>query len=122
NELQKHGVVLAGKVNPYHAIPEFIAASTDVGDISWNVPTGQIYVTSYAMGTNPHSWQLVAQGKSSVAHKGMLLAGKVIAASAIEVMQNPELIQKAKDEHKEQLAGEEYKSLIPADRKPAPVQ
>lgn len=114
--LKKRNIVLADTIVPYNPVPDFIAASTDVGDVSWNVPTGQIYVTSYAYGTSPHSWQLVAQGKSSVAHKGTLLAGKVIAASAIEVMQNPELIQKAKAEHQEQLAGEKYRSLIPLER------
>lgn len=115
---EKNKVVLANTVNPYNMEPEFIAASTDVGDTSWHVPTGQIYVTSFAHGTTLHSWQSVAQGKSSIAHKGMLLAGKVMAASAIETMQNPELIQKAKDEQQEQLGGEEYRSLIPEERKP----
>ncbi|MED4225578.1 M20 family metallopeptidase [Neobacillus cucumis] len=119
--LQKKNKVLADNVNPYNVEPDFLAASTDVGDVSWIVPTGQVYVTSFAYGTPNHSWQLVAQGKSSVAHKGMLLAGKVIAASAIEVLQDPELVQKAKVEHQEQLAGEEYRSLIPPERKPEPV-
>ncbi|MFP3125896.1 M20 family metallopeptidase [Ectobacillus funiculus] len=120
--LRKSNRVLSDTINSYNKKPDFIAASTDVGDVSWLVPTGQVYVNTFAFGTLPHSWQLVAQGKSSIAHKGILLAGKVIAASAIEVMQNPELIQKAKDEHKEQLEGEVYKSLIPAETKPASVR
>jgi aminobenzoyl-glutamate utilization protein B len=120
--LRKSSKVLSDTINPYNINPDFIAASTDVGDVSWIVPTGQIYVTTFAFGTSPHSWQLVAQGKSSIANKGMLLAGKVIAASVIEAMQNPELIQKAKDEHKEQLGGEMYRSLIPLETKPVPIK
>ncbi|MFP3125895.1 M20 family metallopeptidase [Ectobacillus funiculus] len=119
---KKSGKVISETVNPYSVETGFLAGSTDVGDVSWLVPTGQIYVTTCAFGSPFHSWQLVAQGKSSIAHKGMLLAGKVIAASAIEVMQNPELIQKAKDEHKEQLEGKVYKSLIPAETKPKPLK
>ncbi|MFD6210118.1 MULTISPECIES: hypothetical protein [unclassified Peribacillus] len=117
-----NGKVLSDKVNEYLLEPDFIAASTDVGDVSWIVPTGQIYVTTCAFRTQPHTWQLVAQGKTSIAHKGMLLAGKVIASSAIEVMQNTELIKKAKAEHKKQLGGEEYESLIPLGVKPAPIR
>ncbi|MFJ7512608.1 M20 family metallopeptidase [Peribacillus simplex] len=118
----KKGKELSDKINEYLFEPDFIAASTDVGDVSWIVPTGQIYVTTCAFGTQPHSWQLVAQGRSSIAHKGMLLAGKVIAASAIETMQNPELIEKAKAEHKKQLGGEVYQSLIPLGVKPSSIK
>nr|WP_275984180.1 amidohydrolase [Paenibacillus hamazuiensis] len=117
-----NGKVLSDKINPYSVEPDFLHASTDVGDVSWMVPTGQIYVTTCAYGTPVHSWQMVAQGKSSVAHKGLLLAGKVMAASAIEMMQNPELIEKAKAEHKQQLEGEVYVSLLPAEAKPAPIR
>ncbi|MED4225579.1 M20 family metallopeptidase [Neobacillus cucumis] len=112
------GKTISETVKPYSVETGFLAGSTDVGDISWLVPTGQIYVTTCAFATPFHSWQLVAQGKSSIAHKGMLLAGKVIAASAIEVMQNPELIQRAKEEHQKQLDGEVYSSLIPPESKP----
>lgn len=119
---KQEGKVLSVKVNAYSEEPGFIPASTDVGDVSWVVPTGQIYVTTCAFGTPFHSWQLVAQGKSSIAHKGMLLAGKVMAASALTAMKNPEWIEKAKAEHQRQLDGEVYKSLIPVGTKPAPLK
>ncbi|MCR8634330.1 hypothetical protein [Paenibacillus radicis (ex Xue et al. 2023)] len=96
--------------------------STDVGDVSWLVPTGQVYVMTCAFRTMPHSWQMVAQGESSIAHKGLLLAGKVMASSAIEAMLNPEIIEKAKAEHKERLEGEVYQSLIPLGTKPTPIR
>lgn len=102
--------------------PIFIPASTDVGDVSWLIPTGQVGATTIANGTPGHSWQLTAQGKSSVAHKGMLLAGKVMAASAIDLILNPEKIEKAKKEHKEQLNGGEYVSLIPNGTIPQPAR
>ncbi|MGM0919607.1 MAG: M20 family metallopeptidase [Bacillota bacterium] len=96
--------------------------STDVGDVSWIIPTAQCTVATAAIGTPMHSWQLVSQGKTSIAHKGMLHAGKVIAATAAEVMRKPDLIEKAKEELKERLGGEAYMCPIPEDVKPAPVK
>ncbi|OMD84033.1 amidohydrolase [Paenibacillus odorifer] len=113
------GRILSEQLQPYSEEQEYVYASTDVGDVSWIVPTGQVYVTTCAYGTQPHSWQLVAQGKSSAAHKGMLLAGKVLAASAIHVLQHPAVIAAAKSELKEQLDGEVYQSLIPPEVQPA---
>ncbi|WP_248930623.1 M20 family metallopeptidase [Paenibacillus hamazuiensis] len=119
---KSNGKVLSEQVNPYSPEPGFLAGSTDVGDVSWIVPTGQVYVTTCAYGTPPHSWQMVTQGKSSIAHKGMLLAGKVLASSAIEAMLNPSIIEQAKAEHKERLGGEAYQSMIPPEAMPAPIR
>lgn len=92
--------------------------STDVGDVSWCVPTAQINTACYSYGAEGHSWQWVAQGKSSIAHKGMKLAGEVLADVAITLHNNPELIEKAKEELKNRLNGKEYECLIPKDVKP----
>ena len=92
--------------------------STDVGDVSWVVPTGQINTACYAFGAGAHSWQWVAQGKSALAHKGMLYAGKVLACAAIELHTHPELIEKAKAEFKQRLGSDSYQCLIPSDVKP----
>lgn len=113
--------VLSEEVNAFTGEIDFINGSTDVGDVSWIVPTGQIYVATCAYGTPGHSWQMVSQGKSSTAHKGMLHAGKVMAASAVRVLENPDLIAAAKAEHRKQLGGAVYKSLIPATAKPSRV-
>lgn len=102
------------------ATPEFKASSTDIGDVSWLVPTARILATTVANGTPGHSWQLVAQGKNSVAHKGMLLAGKVMGAATVDLLLHPEKIEEAKKEHKEKLNGREYASLIPEGMKPQP--
>lgn len=117
----KGGKVIADEIDPFSAEPTFLAGSSDVGDVSWIVPTAQVNVATWAFGTPGHSWQIVSQGKSSIAHKGMLLAGKVMAASAIDVMRNPSLIDEAKVEHATQLSGETYQSLIPAETVPRPI-
>ena len=91
--------------------------STDVGDVSWCVPTGQFNTACFAYGASGHSWQWVAQGKSSVADKGMKYAGRVLCDAAIKLHNNPELIEKAKRELKLKLDGESYKCPIPKDVK-----
>ena len=92
--------------------------STDVGDVSWCVPTGQFNTACFAYGASGHSWQWVAQGKSSVADKGMKYAGRVLCDAAVKLHNNPELIEKAKRELKLKLDGESYKCPIPKDVKP----
>lgn len=93
--------------------------STDVGDVSWVVPTGQVNVNCYAAGTAGHSWQMVAQGKASIAHKGMLTAAKVMACTGVELLTKPELVAKAKEDWVAELDGEVYPNPLPADVKPA---
>ncbi|MCL2565914.1 MAG: M20 family metallopeptidase [Defluviitaleaceae bacterium] len=92
--------------------------STDVGDVSWVVPTGQFSAATWAVGTAGHSWQAVAQGKSSVAHKGMLLAAKVLACTGYEYLTDISLIKEAKDTWLEMLDGETYPNPLPPDLKP----
>ena len=92
--------------------------STDVGDVSWVAPTAQISVACYPQGIPPHSWQLVATGKSSVFHKGIAAAGKILAMTALDVFENPALLEEAKKEHKATLGGEVYESPIPPEVKP----
>jgi aminobenzoyl-glutamate utilization protein B len=65
---------------------------------------------------------MVTQGTSGYAHKGMLQAGKVMAASAVRALTDPSLIAAAKAEHREQLGGESYVPLIPADAMPLRLQ
>lgn len=84
-------------------MPEFSSAitfpgSTDVGDVSWQTPTGQINVVTWPSLCPGHSWQAVAAGKSSVAHKGMLTAGKVLAAAAIDMIDEPSILKPIREE------------------------
>ncbi|MGO4728982.1 M20 family metallopeptidase [Paenibacillus sp. 2KB_22] len=106
-------------VAPYSDEKEtFMGGSTDVADVSWNVPTAQCITTTMAFGTPLHAWQTVAQGKSSFAHKGMLLAAKAMAATAIESILHPEIIKEAQQELRDRLGGEAYECLVPADVQP----
>lgn len=74
------------------------AGSTDVGDVSRQTPTVQIHAATWASGTPGHSWQAVSAGKSGMAHKGMLLAAKVLAATAWDLFEQPELLRAARAE------------------------
>ncbi|TVX94506.1 amidohydrolase [Paenibacillus agilis] len=98
---------------PPHGDEGALAASTDVGDVSWIVPTMQCMTTCWALGTPFHTWQVVSQGTMPIAHKGMLQAGKVLACTAIDAMLNQDIIEQARAEWQERLDGEVYTSLIP---------
>lgn len=92
--------------------------STDVGTVSWVVPTVQIRGATYAVGTPGHSWQLVAQGKLPAAHKGMIHAAKVMASTAVDLLTDPTQIYKAKLDHAERLEGISFTNPIPDDVMP----
>lgn len=109
---------LADTLEPYERKEKGMSVSTDVGDVSWVVPTAQCEVTCFAVGTPFHSWQLVSQGRTSIAHKGMIYASKVIAATAVQLLLKPEKINEIKDEWKQRLNGRPYTSPIPAEVKP----
>ena len=92
--------------------------STDVGDVSWAVPTVQARVATCAMGTPFHTWQLTAQGKEPFAHKGMVHAAKVMAATGRAAILNDVLRAAAKKAHVEHLAAYPYACPIPDDIRP----
>lgn len=108
------------EIIPYVKNREVMQGSTDVGDVSWIVPTAQFFTTCFVAGTPLHTWQLVSQGKTTLAHKGLLNAGKVIAASAVELFDNPHLIDEAKKELLKQV-GDGYKNPLPADLRPSAI-
>jgi aminobenzoyl-glutamate utilization protein B len=112
------GTLLHESVLPPYKAEIVQPGSTDVGDVSWVVPTGQVVTACMALGTPGHSWQIVAQGRMGIGHKGMLYAAKVMAASAMEFMQNPELIRKARAEFDARYAASNYISPIPEGLKP----
>ena len=102
---------------PAYSGTGFVAGSTDVGDVSWQTPASQINVVTWPAGTPAHSWQAVSVGKSSIAHKGMLCAGKVLAATAIDLMESPDILKQAQEEFKKKSAGG-YVCPIEADAVP----
>lgn len=92
--------------------------STDVGDVSWAVPTVQARVATCAIGTPFHTWQLTAQGKSPMAHKGMVHAAKVMAATARLLIETPATLAAAQQAHRRHLARTPYICPIPDDVHP----
>ena len=92
--------------------------STDVGDVSWAVPTVQANVATCAVGTPFHTWQLTAQGKEPFAHKGMIHAAKVMAATARAMILSDELRTSAKKAHAKHLVAFPYECPIPTDVHP----
>lgn len=97
---------------------EISRGSTDVGDVSWVVPTAGFTTACYVPGTPAHSWQAVAAGGTSIGRKGMQLAAKVLAASAWDLFRQPTTITAAKEERQRRLAGRDYEPLIGKDQKP----
>ncbi|GEC93841.1 MULTISPECIES: M20 family metallopeptidase [Brevibacillus] len=100
-------------LNPYDGSKIPLNGSTDVGDVSWITPTAQCTTACYINGSTLHSWQWVSLGATSMAHKGMLHAGKVMASTAIDMLKKPELIEQAKAELKQRLGGQTYVCPIP---------
>ena len=85
-------------VIPYHPGSPYSPGSTDVGDVSWLTPTAQFNTVTWPAGSPGHSWQNVACGKSGIAHKGMLLASKILAGACADLMEKPDLLAQAKAE------------------------
>jgi aminobenzoyl-glutamate utilization protein B len=92
--------------------------STDSSDVSWQVPTASFRAATSVPGTPGHSWQNVACAGSTIGRKGMVLAAKVLALSAAELMTTPKLIEDARKDFDKRRAGHEYRSRLPANQKP----
>ena len=109
---------LADFLVPLDAKRNPLVGSTDVGDVSWVVPTVQVHAPSVAIGTPLHTWQVVAQGKSPHAHKAMVQAAKAMAGLGINALTDPDLIVAAKADLKRRTARTPYVSPLPGDVMP----
>ncbi len=107
------GAVLHNGVVPMSEQRPFMSGSTDVGDVSWAVPTAQVWTACYTFGTPGHSWQLTGQGRLPAAHKGMTQAAKIMAATAVDALLDPALLAKAKADHAARTAATPYVCPIP---------
>lgn len=98
----------------------YAPASTDMGDVSHCVPTAQVEIPSYTIGTANHSWQMTAQTRSSIGHKGMLHAAKSLALCAIKLLEDEDqsLLTEARKEFLVATGGKDYVCPIPPERKP----
>lgn len=115
------GKALADFIVPRDTRREPMIGSTDVGDVSWIVPTVQAHAATIAIGTPGHSWQVTAQGKSPAAHKAMVYVAKVMAATAQDCLTKPDLLSRARADLDARLAASPYHCPIPGDVKP-PLQ
>lgn len=104
DEKSEHGTTpMNNFLIPYWYTEKPRMGSTDVGDVSWLVPTAQINTATYPAQAPGHSWQNVSCGNTSIAHKAMLTAGKVLAATAVDLFEKPEALQAAKDEYEKKM-------------------
>jgi aminobenzoyl-glutamate utilization protein B len=91
---------------------EVTSASTDMGDVSWNVPTVQLSAATFVPGTPGHSWQAVAAGGTSIGAKGMMVAAKGMALMAAELFGNSEHVAKARAEFQQRVGDHKYRSRL----------
>ncbi len=116
------GVPEAGLVTKIRPIgeQEFEGGSTDVGDISWIVPTLHVSVTTAPYEAPWHAWPVVACGGMSIGHKGLIYASKTLAATMVDLFTDPKALSAIQNEFRKQTAGVIYKPYIPEG--PPPVQ
>jgi aminobenzoyl-glutamate utilization protein B len=110
-------VGLETKIEPLRQATQS-TSSNDSGDITWTVPHGRVTFPSNVPGVPAHHWAAATAEATSIAHKGELAGAKVLAASMVDLLANPELLAKAKETFKEEVAGTTYHPLLPPDQKP----
>jgi aminobenzoyl-glutamate utilization protein B len=96
--------------------------STDVADVSWNVPTLHLSVTTAPANTAWHAWPVVACAGTTVGHEGMVYASKALAATAVDLFENANQREVIRKEFEEKTKGITYKGYIPAGPPPVPAQ
>ena len=95
-----------------------ISGSTDVGDVSWTVPTAGLATATWVPGTAAHSWQAVAAGGTTIGNKGMMVAAKTLATTAVDLFNMPDVVRQAWTEH-EESRGDDYVYIpLVGDRDP----
>lgn len=105
-------------VMPYRVEEDGTGGSTDVGDVSWVVPTAGMRAATWVPGTSGHSWQAVAAGGTSIGTKGMIVAAKTMTLTAIDLYKDPSIIKAAREElHRRRGPDFKYTPLI-GDREP----
>ncbi|SFO38590.1 aminobenzoyl-glutamate utilization protein B [Algoriphagus ornithinivorans] len=110
----KPQIGLVSKIEPMEETAEHsMGGSTDVGDVSWVVPTIRLSATTAPNGTPWHSWAVVAAGGMSIGHKGMAYAAKALSMTMVDLFQNPELVESVKAEFKEKKGDYVYKGFVP---------
>lgn len=112
------GKAINNYVYPYKEPEKVFFGSSDVGDVSQVAPCAQLSTACYAQGTPNHTWMVVSQAAAPLGNKAALHAGKVMGATAIDLIDHPELVDEAKKEFERRTQGVKYVSLLPEDCKP----
>ncbi|MFZ9503772.1 MAG: amidohydrolase [Cyclobacteriaceae bacterium] len=108
----------AQKIEPFK-LDGFFYASTDVGDITWVVPSTGLGTATWVPGTPAHSWQAVACGGTNIGMTAMANAAKVMAMTGVDIFMNPEIAKQAREELNKKVGPDfKYKAIL-GDRKPA---
>lgn len=115
---QSPAIERAATIAPLKPVIDAGGGSTDVGDVSYAVPTVGLEAATWIPGTAAHSWQAVACNGTDIGAKGMMVAAKTMALTAIDLFTDATLITKAKEEFKQSRGDYQYKALL-GDRKPA---
>jgi aminobenzoyl-glutamate utilization protein B len=116
--VEERDVPLADFTVPVGTPRNPMIGSTDVGDVSWVVPTVQAHAPTVAIGTTFHTWQVVAQGKEPAAHKAMTQVAKAMAALGAKALQDPGLVSAAKADLARRTAKTPYRSPLPPEVQP----
>lgn len=114
---EKNGHAMNDFLLPLFQGEAFRPGSTDVGDVSWQCPTAQIHVAAWPNGCPGHSWQNVSCDRTGIGHKAAVHAGKVLCAAAIDLLNDPAVLEAAKAEFRRRTA-QGYTCPIPADAVP----
>lgn len=106
------------RVIPHSDTPPLMGGSTEVADVSWITPTGQLTTTCWPLGTPGHSWQTVVSSGSSIGAKGMLFASKAMALAGLDLLTKPALLDQAKADFEKARDGQEYVTPLPPEATP----
>jgi aminobenzoyl-glutamate utilization protein B len=117
-ERSQRSLLSTSLVAPFRVVEKGGGGSTDVGDISWVVPTAGLSTATWVPGTSAHTWQAVAAGGMSIGHKGMILAAKTLATAAIDLIQHPETISDATAELQRRVGKDFVYMPLLGDREP----
>ena len=109
---------LSENIAPFRVDTRGKGGSTDVGDVSWVAPTAGLRTATWVPGTSAHTWQAIAAGGTSIGQKGMMVAAKTLALSAMDYFNSPELLKEAKTLLNKMRGSDfKYEALL-GDRKP----
>jgi aminobenzoyl-glutamate utilization protein B len=120
-ETEKEPAGLDGDIQPFEDTREHPeGGSTDVGDVSWNVPQISLLVTTAPVATPWHSWPVVACSGMSIGHKGMLYAAKALALTMVDLFQHEKILKDMRAEFLEKKGNYVYRAMVPDGPPPVP--